>query len=109
MAFSGEERRKFPRVNSNFSLDVAPSKTRRGQAQNLSQGGLMFTHQGEVEIDSLIDVTLRVPGLTGSIVTRAKVIRCDPTGVGENFHIAVNFVNIDEETEQAIKDLLENY
>lgn len=107
--YTGEERRQFPRVKSNFNLDVVPSKTRRGQAQNISQQGLLFEHQGSLEVDSMIDVSLRVPGLTGTITVKAKVIRSDPTGIGEGYRVAVNFVNTDEETEQAIKDLLENY
>ncbi len=107
--YGGKDRRQFPRVNSNFSVGIAPSKTRKGQALNLSQNGLLFTHNGPLEAGSHVDITLRVPGLSGSMTARARVIRSDPTGIGQDHHVAVNFVNTDDETEKAIKDLLETY
>ena len=107
--YDGKERRRFPRVHQTFSVDVAPSKIRRGQSQNLSQNGLLFTHSDPLDIDTLIEVTLRVPGLTGMIASKARVVRCQQTYTGTDYNIAVQFVNIDEETEAAVKDLLENY
>ena len=80
-----------------------------GQAENLSQEGLLFTHQGSIAAGSMIDISLRVPGLTGTITVQAKVIRSDATGIGDGYRVAVNFVNTDEETEKAIKDLLETF
>lgn len=104
-----DERRKFPRVSSNFSLDVKPSKPGEGVSQNVSQTGLLFEHGESVDIGVVLDLTLRVPGLSGSVAVKGKVIRCDPGESGKMFNVAVNFVDMDKDTEESISDFLKSY
>jgi len=104
-----EERRRFPRVSSNFALEVVPSDSGEGEGQNVSQGGLLFTHQGPMNIGSIIGLTLRVPSLSGTVEVKGKIVRCESTGSGNMHNVAVNFVDVDTETEQSIMDLLESF
>ncbi|MCB1171916.1 MAG: PilZ domain-containing protein [Leptospiraceae bacterium] len=103
-----EEKRKYPRVKSNFSLEVKPSQSGAGFSHNVSEGGLLFEHQGPLPVDGIIDLTLRVPGLSGTTQVKAKVVRCEPSQ-GETCNVAVNFVDIDNESSSAIRDWLESF
>ena len=104
-----EERRKHPRISSNFSLDVKPSQKGEGVTQNVSQTGLLFEHGEAVSIGMILDLTLRVPGLSGTVAVQGKVIRCDPGKSGNLFNVAVDFINIDKDAEQSIAEFLKSY
>ena len=103
------EKRKFPRVDSKFALEVIPSDAGAGKSTNVSEGGLLFVHDGPINVGTMLYITLRVPGLSGSISVKARVLRCDASGSGKTHNVAVNFVDIDEDTEDSIKELLESF
>jgi hypothetical protein len=103
------DRRKYPRINANFSMEVAPSPTGEGTAMNVSQGGLQFSHKGNLNPGSILNLTLRVNGYSGAVHVRGKVIRCEDTGIENYYHISINFVDTDSQTEADIIDMIKSF
>ena len=52
-----EERRKFHRVKSNFSLEVHPSESGEGTSENVSTTGLLFNQKSPAAIGTLLYLT----------------------------------------------------
>lgn len=102
-----DERRKFPRITSHFKLDVKPSSTGAGTAQNASQEGLLFEHDGPVELGAVLDLGLRVAGLSGQVDVRGKVVRCEKSGGGNQYLVAVQFLDVDDAAARSIKEMIE--
>ena len=100
-----EERRKFHRVKSNFSLEVHPSESGEGTSENVSTTGLLFNQKSPAAIGTVLYLTVRQPGLSGELSVKGKVVRCVP--VGNSFQVAVQFIDVDKETERAITELLD--
>ena len=101
------ERRQFSRVSSNFALEVHPSDVGEATGQNVSKGGIMFVHKTPIDAGKVLELTLRVPSLSGSVKVKAKVVRCEKSG--NSYNVAVNFVNVDEESEKSIVEMLESF
>lgn len=99
-----EERRRFHRVTSSFSLEVHPSESGEGTSQNVSLTGILFVQRTPSPVGTVLYITLRQPGLSGEISVKAKVVRCEP--VGSQYQIAAQFVDVDSETEDSIAELL---
>ncbi len=104
-----QDRRKYPRISSTFSLEVKPSPAGGGTSENVSKEGLLFTHNGEIPRGEILDLTLRVPWFTGSINVKGKVIRCDPTEPKGTYNVAINFVDADEDTQKSITGLINSF
>ncbi|MBI3394446.1 MAG: PilZ domain-containing protein [Spirochaetia bacterium] len=101
-----DERRRFPRLSSNFSLEVKPATPVSGQ--NISKGGLMFTHPAALDPGSVVQLVLRVPSLSGSVDVKAKVIRCERAS-GPGYNVAVNFVDLEPDQETQIEDFVNSF
>lgn len=101
-----QERRKFPRVSHRFELDVQPAGG-SGTGRDVSKGGVSFIRKEKVEEGSLLDLAIRVPGLTGAFKVKGKVIRCLPEG--DHYSVAVNFVDVDSQTEKELTELLQSF
>ena len=104
-----DERRKYPRISSNFALDVKPSASGSATAQNLGKGGCLFEHDGPIDVGQVLDLTLSVPPLTGNVAVKGKVVRCEPASSGNQYNIAVQFMDLDEEAETDITRMLESF
>ena len=104
---SDSNQRKFQRVNYKFNLDVEPSSSQESVGHNISPGGLLFPQAEPISLDTIVDMTLAIPGLTGSETIKGKVLRCDKDG--ERFKIAINFVDLDEESQNSIIDMLRSF
>ncbi len=102
-----DERRKYPRVSSKFAVEVMPSMSPSAESENLSQNGLLFRHNGALQAGTIVLLTLRMPGSTGSVTVNARVIRSTPIGKAGSHRVAVNFMGTDAATEKRIRDFLE--
>ena len=103
------DRRKYPRITSNFSLEVSPSAVGHGEGKDISQGGLQFNHKGKVDAGQILHLTIRVNGFSGDVSVNGKVIRCDPSGSEGYYNVAINFVDIDAETEKSVIDMINSF
>ena len=101
-----DERRKYPRLSSNFSLKVQPSPHGQGSGENVSQHGMFFYHDGPIAIGSLLDLSVRLAGMSGSIEVKGKVVRCEAPTSGQRHGIAVAFVDVDPETDKNLTEML---
>ena len=101
-----QERRKFPRVSHRFNLEVQPIG---GEAtgRDVSKGGISFTHHENLPAGTSLDLEIRVPGLSGSYKIKGQVLRTVPEG--SHFMVAVNFVDVDAQTETAITEMLQSF
>ena len=99
-----DERRRFHRISSQFSLEVHPSESGEGTSQNVSATGLLFSQKSPSPIGTTLYLTIRQPGLSGDVSVKGRVVRCEP--IGSQFQIAVQFVDVDKETEDSILDLV---
>lgn len=103
------DRRKFPRITTNFSIEVSPSDVGHGEAKDISQGGLQFNHKGKVDPGQILNVTIRVNGFSGDVNIKGKVIRCEPSGSDGYYNVSINFVDIDPETEKSVVDMINSF
>jgi len=103
------DRRKYPRITSNFSLEVSPSEVGHGEGKDISQGGLQFTHKGKLDAGQILNLTIRVNGFSGDVSLKGKVIRCDPSGSEGSYNVAINFIDIDLETEKSVIDMINSF
>jgi hypothetical protein len=103
------DRRNFPRITTNFSLEVSPSEVGHGEGKDVSQGGLQFNHKGKVNPGQILNLTIRVNGFSGDVSIKGKVVRCDPSGSDGYYNVAVNFVDIDAETEKSVIDMINSF
>lgn len=103
-----QERRKYPRISANFSLEVSPSEVGVGEGMNVSQGGVQFSHEGKLELGQVVSLTMRVNGFSGVVSVRGKVLRCDLSS-GNTYNISVNFIGVDNETEKSILDMINSF
>jgi hypothetical protein len=103
------DRRRYPRINANFSMEVTPSPTGEGTGINVSQGGLQFSHRGKLNPGSLLNMILRVHGFSGTVHVKGKVIRCEESGTDNYYHVSINFVDTDHETEASIIDMIKSF
>lgn len=105
-----DEKRKFTRINSHFTLEVTPSSSgAEGTGLNVSQGGVLFFHKEQVKIGQLLSLNLRVPGFSGDINVRGKVVRCESAGSSGGFNVAVSFIDLDLDAEMSIREMLETF
>jgi len=103
------DRRKYPRITSNFSLEVSPSEVGHGEGRDISQGGLQFSHKGKLNVGQILNITIRVNGFSGDVNVKGKVLRCEQGGPEGNYHVAINFVDIDPETEKSVIDMINSF
>ena len=103
------DRRKFPRISTNFSLEVAPSPTGVGEGMNVSQGGVQFSHKGKVDVGQVLSLTLRVNGFSGTVNVNGKVLRCEPAGTDGYYSVSINFVGVDSDTEKSIIEMINSF
>ncbi len=103
------DRRRYPRINANFSMEVTPSPSGEGTGMNVSQGGLQFSHKGKLIPGSILNLTLRVNGYSGSVHAKGKVIRCEDTATENYYHVSIAFVDMDSQTEAEIIDMIKSF
>ena len=103
------DRRKYPRINANFSMEVTPSPSGEGTGMNVSQGGLQFSHRGRLNPGNVLNMTLRVNGFSGAVNVKGKVIRCEESGTDDYYHVSINFVDTDHDTEASIMDMIKSF
>jgi len=80
------ERRKFPRLNSQWQINFRVIGSDQFQNElicqyttNISRGGICFTSDEGIEPNAMIALTLSSGGASSELLALAKVIRCQRT------------------------------
>jgi len=124
---SRAERRNALRLKRNVSLEAAkieyPLKdmeTTPGRTVNISRNGVRFTSDMEFERDTLLQISMTLPGWTKHhpgfirvyenslgrpLTVVGKVTRCDHTSLG--YDIAAKFVNVDPDDAVGLEGYLD--
>jgi hypothetical protein len=121
------ERRTSPRIvrgsdieTSRIEYPMGSSSVVTGRMSNLSSGGVQFSCQQEYAPDTLLQMSMTLPGWTrhhpgfirvyensiGRPFTAVgRVLRCDRTA--EGFSVATKFVNVDPDDLQGLSKYLQ--
>jgi c-di-GMP-binding flagellar brake protein YcgR len=94
----GAERREFPRVREPFRVEYRCltdlGVTRRPVTTvNLSAGGLRLRSSDALEVDTLLEIAIKLPGAREPILLRGRVVWCElaASGVSE---LGVEFYDV---------------
>ena len=113
-----KERRRYRRIRRPFiaHLRVRPYNTSKTPAEyevvslrDISAAGLLFVYNRELEINTVIEFSIKLPTLPAPLYCAGRVVRIDMRRREPLYHIAVSFIeSTDEEREildKAIKEL----
>ncbi|MCE9500403.1 MAG: PilZ domain-containing protein [Leptospira sp.] len=102
------ERRKHIRIQPSMAMEVKIDPQGSGHTKNISVGGITFSSDTPYELGTILDLSIRMASLTGSMELKGKVLRCDPID-SRHYTITVNYVDTDTDTELEIEELIKNY
>ena len=97
--------RKFTDRAPRLPLDVQVNcdGTHIAYSKNISESGLAFIIDGELEISKMIQLKFNLPGSTEELDAIGKVVRCE--SVSENFfECGISFWDISEEASEALQE-----
>jgi c-di-GMP-binding flagellar brake protein YcgR len=108
------ERRKYPRFSVNLPIEYYPVEKpngRKGQAANLSQGGLMVFLSEKPEKDQIFHVKLFFPSAPDlrAIEMLTQVVWVDALYVEDgDYRVGLEFINIPPEDINQLKSFIDN-
>ena len=95
------------RVKQYESLDLSLTNWDTVNVKNLSAGGMLFTHNKNQRIDSLLDLEIAISPSTPTINCVGKIIRIDRSQPHSMFRIATEFTEIDKQEKEIINTAFE--
>ena len=108
--YSGEERRKQPRMTANFVVSYRIKKFPDGydlsQTKNVSQGGMLLTTNKLFEKGTYLAMTIRFPlspqkiEVTGEVVSSKQIVR------DLIYETRIRFLDLDEEFFRKLGDFI---
>lgn len=100
-----QERRKYPRIKGDFTIEIAHKKARiMGNAINLSASGMYFQCNKEIPLFTEIETVLQLPGEKEPIVCTGVVVRSEEAPQKGRYNIAIFFSDLLPEEKQKIAD-----
>jgi len=103
---SSGERRRHPRVPTDFAVTVRPRSgvTAIGRAKNLSEGGLLLSFNAELTVGSQVSLVLR-PRAAAAFGLRGEVVRVDPSEGRRKYDIGVRLLSASPESLLVLRSL----
>jgi len=111
MRYEGVDRRRYHRSNRGFQIvedEGGPGVL--NHVDNISPTGVLFHTVKPVPLMTKLGMALVLPGLDGRrLECEGIVVRCDPHESGDDhFKVAILFVKIDEEDQEAVRQFVEH-
>ncbi|MBN1405072.1 MAG: PilZ domain-containing protein [Candidatus Omnitrophica bacterium] len=108
MAGKKLERRQFPRTSHTYTISFKGRVDEEenwdiSNTKNLSLGGAFFLNNEFFPLGSTLDIRLNIPGQNKYCACRGKVQRCEGPFENTYYKTAVQFSDIDNRLEEALK------
>lgn len=106
-AYSGVDRRKYPRVNADVTYSIKDSQSLKQMqgAKNISAGGIAFFARETVSVGSVLDLIMSFPDMS-NVQTKVRVVWSDVAQVDGDAAICcelgVEFISLDEQIKKKI-------
>ena len=108
--YSGEEKRKFPRLAASYMIKYRELAQASGfditSTRNISQGGVTITTAAKLEAGSLLELTLRLPFAADEVHVKAEVVACQETVKGSVWETRIKFVDMPEDYAKKIDEFI---
>ena len=116
--YNGKERRNYKRTGKPYYMVALRIKHHEGLKtssagwdwvvlKDLSAGGACFSHNGNLEIGTLLDLIIDVSKYTPAINCVGRVTRIEQSQTHSTLHFAIEFEDIDEEAKELINKIAE--
>jgi c-di-GMP-binding flagellar brake protein YcgR len=102
------EKRKYPRINSIFNVEILSTEGGTGISKNISEGGFLFSHNKSIELGRVLKLNLQIQGLKGNFTISGEVVRCQQIEKDNNYDIALKFVEVDEKINNNLKKFIQS-
>ena len=106
-----EERRKFIRLNSSFTVGYKRLESLGGEKQtlstNISEGGICLVVDEELKVSELLDLNLYLPGKREVISVTGRVVWMkespnESDSSKRSFRVGIEFLNIEKSAAKMI-------
>jgi hypothetical protein len=108
--YSGEEKRKFPRIEAHYMLKCRQLEQAGGfdvtSTRNISQGGATITTSCQFEEGNLLELTFKFPFATESVPVKAQVLDCRTIIKGSVWELRIKFVDMPEDYGNKINEFI---
>ncbi len=100
-----DERRDFVRVEAFLTgrLQLSSDSGEVLQIRNLSEGGLLFTHDRPLPIDTILRLSFQLPGRKTPVSCKARVKRIEEMEKGKHYEIGARITHIPDRDRRALK------
>lgn len=112
MNYSGQERRRHPRVNTRFIVSYRIYDDKNldiSQTKNLSLGGMLLTTNRAFAPGVTLALTIRIPFDPDPISIIAKVQESREVVKGTIYDTRLSFISVDEKHKKPLIDTLDYY
>ncbi|MFH1664563.1 MAG: PilZ domain-containing protein [Candidatus Omnitrophota bacterium] len=106
----GAERRISIRLTSHHLVKykVLDKREELSFVKNISKGGVLFHSKEDLAPGSMVELMINYPGYSQPIKATAKVLRARPLKKVGGFDIAAEFVSINEDAREFIREKIES-
>jgi len=113
MAYSGTERRKYPRITGRFIVSYRILEDRDkadiSQTKNLSLGGMLLTTNRQLEQGTNLALEIRLPFDPNPIMLIAKVVESKEITKNLIYDTRLMFLAVDERHRKVINETVDYY
>lgn len=109
---TGDEKRKFPRIESRFPLKYKDLKKmgeeyRGTVSKNIGEGGVRFRTDRFISLACRLVVELNLPELSKPLRAISKIAWIKKLPAGDDYEVGNQFLEISREDKNAIQDFVE--
>lgn len=107
MSRAHSERRRAPRAQADFPIQIGGAAARPARLKDISEIGLCC-HCGErIDEMTLLAIDLQLPGARAHHLVKGAVVRCEPLRQQQgSYELAVYFTEIAPQTKAALQQLV---
>jgi len=113
MSYSGQEKRKHPRITARFIVSYRILKevdnVDTSQTKNLSMGGMLLTTNRPFDYGTLLDLQIRLPFDPDPINITAKVLESKELIKDLIYDTRLQFLQMDEKHRKTFTETIDHY
>ncbi|MBL7131167.1 MAG: PilZ domain-containing protein [Candidatus Omnitrophica bacterium] len=110
--YSGQERRRSPRVNKNFVVSYRiygdPDDIDISQTRNISEGGILLTTNRAFDAGTILAIEIRLPFISQPIRLLGKVLESREIARNLIYETRLVFTYMDDQSKTMVKNTV-NY
>jgi len=113
MSYTGEEKRKNPRIDVSFVVSYRPLDEEEladlSQTRNFSQGGMLLTTNTAFKKGTFLKMFIRLPLITDKIHLLGKVLESKQVVKNLIYETRIVFQNLEDEVNRVLKDTVDSF